>query len=61
MRIALIMLAAVALGAGSLRAQDVGSQAPDIEFDWSWNLPEGVTSLSGLRGSTVLLEFFATW
>lgn len=55
------VLVLIALLAAPLAARNVGSQAPDFAFEHSWNLPPGTSSLSGLRGHTVLLEFWATW
>lgn len=61
MRPAALLMSLLLLGAGAAKAQGVGTSAPDITFDWSWNIPNDATSLSGLRGQAVLLEFFATW
>jgi hypothetical protein len=51
----------LALASAPLAARNVGAPAPDFVFEHSWNLPPGASSLSGLRGHTVLLEFWATW
>lgn len=61
MRPAILLMALLTLGAANARAQAVGTTAPEITFDWTWNIPNDATSLSGLRGQAVLLEFFATW
>jgi peroxiredoxin len=49
------------LCAGSLGAAGVGSPAPDFEFIRTWNINGSQSRLSDFRGSTVLLETFATW
>jgi cytochrome c biogenesis protein CcmG/thiol:disulfide interchange protein DsbE len=38
-----------------------GKPAPEITFDTVLNTPAPIQSLSDLRGSAVLLEFWATW
>jgi thiol-disulfide isomerase/thioredoxin len=48
--------------AAALPAQAVGTQAPDLEFQKTFNFGRlKVNKLSDLRGSAVLLEFWATW
>jgi thiol-disulfide isomerase/thioredoxin len=41
------------------RGQLIGYEAPAISFDWSTD--EAVTSLEDLRGSVVVIDFWATW
>ena len=43
------------------RGELVGHEAPDIEFVWSSNVDQTGTSLSGLKGKVVVLDFWATW
>jgi hypothetical protein len=57
----LVLFGLLLAAALPLAARGVGSPAPDFAFERSWNLPPGTSSLSGLRGHTVLLEFWATW
>lgn len=47
----------------SARAQTgVGDEAPDTRFDATFNLNlAGARSLKALRGSAVMIEFWATW
>jgi hypothetical protein len=42
-------------------AAGIGSPAPDFEFIRTWNINGSQSRLSDFRGSTVLLETFATW
>lgn len=37
----------------------VGRPAPEIHFQWS--SPEGLTTLSALKGKVVVIDFWATW
>ena len=37
----------------------VGKPAPEIHFKWS--SPAGLTTLSGLKGKVVVIDFWATW
>lgn len=37
----------------------IGSPAPELNFIWSSR--EGLTTLSGLKGQVVVLDFWATW
>lgn len=41
-------------------AVEVGDQGPNFEFEKSWNMPEGVTDLEGLRGQIVMVERWGT-
>src|SRR5580765_1820616 len=54
----------LSLCGGALAAQNrvaVGAAAPDLTFDELLNASQPVQSLADLRGSAVLLEFWATW
>jgi len=56
--------AVLLLCCGALIAQNpvaVGAAAPDLTFDAVLNASQPVQTLADLRGSTVLLEFWATW
>lgn len=57
----LMIVPLILLAAANLGAQEIGRAAPDFRFEKSWNLPASATSIAGLRGHTVLLEFWATW
>jgi thiol-disulfide isomerase/thioredoxin len=55
-----VLLASLPLAPAA--AQAVGEQAPDVEWQKTFNFDTApATKLSELRGSVVLLEFWATW
>jgi cytochrome c biogenesis protein CcmG, thiol:disulfide interchange protein DsbE len=56
--ICLLILAIVALMTGCDKSLSAGDKAPDFVLK---NLDGQYVSLSGLRGQTVLLNFWATW
>lgn len=57
----LAVFALASVFAGAVQAGvEVGDQGPSFEFDKSWNMPEGVTNLEGLRGQIIMVERWAT-
>jgi len=59
MRLMMILLLFVT--ALPLAARDIGQPAPDIRFESAWHIAPTYTQLSQLRGTAVLLNFWATW
>ncbi|HLQ38054.1 MAG TPA: hypothetical protein VK348_09640 [Planctomycetota bacterium] len=56
------VVAAFAAGVVPAPAQiDIGADAPELRIDARYNFPDTVANLAGLRGSAVLLEYWATW
>lgn len=54
-----LVMAALALGSGSLAAQEVGSTPPSFGFEKVWN--DGPESFDEFEGKVVILDFSETW
>lgn len=56
-----LLIAAFLLAAPLAAIPAQGEAAPDFTFNRAWNQKLEATSLSGLRGRPVMVEFWATW
>lgn len=47
--------------ASTLSAVEIGQDAPNFEFEKTWNMPGEPANLKALEGKVAMVEVWATW